>query len=73
MFIINYCVLILFLRKKYRYVCYVVLIGKRMELVELVLFKDLLCKEKVWLGRINSIELIVKLEYVIDGNILIYF
>lgn len=44
-----------------------------MELAELALFKDSLCKEKVRLGRINSIEPIAKLEYVTDGNILTYF
>lgn len=69
----NYYVLTPLLRKKYRYVRYVAPIGKRMELAELALFKDSLCKEKVRLGRINSIELIAKLEYVTDGNILTYF
>ena len=69
----NYYVLTPLLRKKYRYVRYVAPIGKRMELAELALFKDSLCKEKVRLGRINSIEPIAKLEYVTDGNILTYF
>ena len=69
----NYCVLTPLLRKKYRYVRYVAPIGKRMELAELALFKDSLCKEKVRLGRINSIAPIAKLEYVTDGNILPYF
>lgn len=69
----NYYVLTPLLRKKYRYVRYVAPIGKRMELAELALFKDSFCKEKVRLGRINSIEPIAKLEYVTDGNILTYF
>lgn len=69
----NYYVLTPLLRKKYRYVRYVAPIGKRMELAELALFKDSLYKEKVRLGRINSIEPIAKLEYVTDGNILTYF
>ena len=69
----NYSVLTPLSRKMYRYVRYVVPAGKRMELAELSLFKDSLCREKILLKRVNRLEPVAALDHITDGNILTYF
>lgn len=61
------------INKKYRYIRYVAPSGKEMELGELSVYKDVLCKEQLFLKRMNDIEPVPSLDYITDGNILTYF
>lgn len=59
--------------KKYRYLRYVILPGKWMELAELSVYKDSLGKQPIALRRMNNIEPIAELDKITDGNILTFF
>lgn len=61
------------INKKYRYIKYIAPSGKRMELSELSVFKDSLCKEQIPLKRMNDIEPVRALDHITDGDILSYF
>lgn len=61
------------INKQYRYIKYIAPSGKRMELSELAVFKDSLCKEQIPLKRINDIEPVRALDHITDGDILSYF
>ena len=61
------------INKKYRYIKYIAPSGKRMELSELSVFKDSLCKEQIPLKRMNDIEPVQALDHITDGDILSYF
>ena len=61
------------INKKYRYIKYIAPSGKRMELSELSVFKDSLCKEQIRLKRMNDIEPVQALDHITDGDILSYF
>ena len=61
------------INKKYRYIKYIAPSGKRMELSELSVFKDSLCKEQIPLKRMNDIEPVRALDHITDRDILSYF
>lgn len=61
------------INKKYRYIKYIAPSGKRMELSELSVFKNSLCKEQIPLKRMNDIEPVRALDHITDGDILSYF
>lgn len=58
---------------KYKYIRYVSPKGKKIELAEFSVFKDVECKEKVRLKRMNNIEPHASLDNVTDNNVLTYF
>ena len=58
---------------KYKYLRYVSPVGKRMELAELTVYKDILCKQKVLMQRMNEVEPKERQDYITDGDLLTYF
>lgn len=61
------------INKKYRYIRYIAPFEKQMELAELSVFRDSLCREQISLKRINDLEPIGAVDNITDGDILSYF
>lgn len=59
--------------RKYRYLRYVVLPEKRMELAGFSVYEDSLCKQPITLRRMNDIEPINELDRITDHDVLTAF